>query len=708
MRRAKTRAFTVIEMLVVAGIMAILAGLSVATIKRTSQKAPAQGLVQVLAEELRLARQKAVTNASPVAVCLPADGIPQSSSFYILEGRNAPIITRVRDLSGDFIGASMFVGVWPGAPATKNAPLPAGSKAGAWDLDQWLPAGSKTDFVFCFTPDGSLITNDLPSFDGSYHIVAANGLTFGPGAAAGASTVSPGPVYAQLQQAGDPQTLSISPAGGITIRAGVVRGPGIDIAGRATGGAVAPRESVTTLAPSSVELSTIYVQSAPDPSIPNDGLCKPGQYISLECWARDPGGRQLFAKWNQTSSSGRLGRFSFPNGGAPPGSVLQKEVDRMEWDPNHDWGDGTRGGWRARWGWTVPSDAVSGDVFTVTADVRDARGEANIAVPPSLTLRVSPPGDLLFERDIGGARWQIYEMNTDGTNMFRLSPMDREETFPSVASDGRRMVCLSRDMATPGAPYEVYAMNVDGTMRRQITNMGGLKTALTISPSGEYVALVVDGDLWMARINGTDYPLSLGNPFLYRVAQNLANQPSQHGIKKMRPCWSPDSRWCLYEANSELRAVRFDGTDDTHIMGPFANGGVNEPPLSPSIALNGSRMAYSIGNYNPVISSIPYPAGGDPRGIVDPGWGQFIQMDGIAGIPSGSAGIDDDWPAVSPDGQRLLITRSTQTTSPPGTEDPGPFSITIVDYNVPNAQYFGPGSQITPAGMNARRAVWIK
>lgn len=67
--------------------------------------------------------------------------------------------------------------------------------------------------------------------------------------------------------------------------------------------------------------------------------------------------------------------------------------------------------------------------------------------------------------------WEIYVMETDGTNVQRLTSNNCMDRFPSWSPDGKELLFASTRPPSPGAQpnLDVYRMNSDGTQQRLLT-----------------------------------------------------------------------------------------------------------------------------------------------------------------------------------------------------------------------------------------------
>ncbi len=90
----------------------------------------------------------------------------------------------------------------------------------------------------------------------------------------------------------------------------------------------------------------------------------------------------------------------------------------------------------------------------------------------------------LFERDPAWAN-EIYVMNSDGTNVRRLTISPGYDGGPFFSADGNS-ICWRR-FSEDGATAEIMTMDVDGANPRQITNLKAMSWAPYFHPSGKYI-----------------------------------------------------------------------------------------------------------------------------------------------------------------------------------------------------------------------------
>ncbi|MFA7484391.1 MAG: prepilin-type N-terminal cleavage/methylation domain-containing protein, partial [Vulcanimicrobiota bacterium] len=101
MTRGKIRGFSLLELLVGLGLLIILLGLSFYRFKSTGGDSKAAA--NIMAAELKAARQLARSSNEPVAVAFPTtpDSVPHATGFLIFQGWTQPRPHRGFSLQAD-------------------------------------------------------------------------------------------------------------------------------------------------------------------------------------------------------------------------------------------------------------------------------------------------------------------------------------------------------------------------------------------------------------------------------------------------------------------------------------------------------------------------------------------------------------------------------------------------------------------------------
>lgn len=536
--------FSLIELTVAGLILATVAFVGVVALRGTPGKTGAHGLALMLAEEFRLASQKAVADQIPVAVVVPSAGgsVPHAQSVYIVEGQDQPRITRVANYAGDFPQAVAFVGSW-GSPGLAAS---TGSKFSGLDLDRWIPDARQSDYYFLFTPDGGVLSNDLPVVDGCYHVVAAAGVRYATGGApTGGGRVANKPTYFSLQAAGSPFTVRLSPGGSVTVVQGIPSAPGValesslSLAATPAGPPVAGAGSPT---PPEMVRVEVLPQANPD-SLPTgvDVTCDPDGFLTLNLWARDDDGGPIYVEWTASD-----GRFSFPG------------AQRMVWDDE-------AGLWFSSWQWRPPLGAVAGQRYQISCAIGDVDQTVMIPLGPALTdIELVDEGRIAFEREEKSNAWphnhSIYLMNADGTGETLV--LDRGDVVhdgdPRLSRDGSKLIYNSGTSWWQG----LDVANSDGSNPVEIVPDSAI--CGSFSPNGDRVAY------WSN--SGAGFTLCTANADGTNVQQwyNVGNAIGHH-----TPSWSADGTMLSFKdqgsVTSDLRVVDVTTGAVTSVAGPGAS-----------------------------------------------------------------------------------------------------------------------------------------
>lgn len=425
------RGLSLLELMLTIGLALILLG--VAVVPRGGKGASSQGLAQMLAEELRASRIRAMTTGKPVALVLPSDNgnLSHSQSFYMMEGFSAPSVSRVVNFAGEFPRSSLFIGVWElnalqlRNPFLLNTALPAatGLLADGFDPAQWLPANFK-DYALIFTPSGGVTSNGLANFDGDYHVLVSQGVTYAAGAPPAGAPLAQYPIaYRRPHSAGLPWTVNISRTGSISVSAGVTAAASVQTTAHPLDSGprpVPPRLS----AGANHNPVLVEVESRPEAiagTLPSGASASLGDdgHLTLRVRAKDPDGDTLWLKW--TCSIGKL------SGGLQemrmePGELVDKE--RI---------------WEGTWEWVPPNGNWSS--ADLTFEVRDRRG-GTVGGNLGSSARVAQlaPGKLAFVRD----DCEICVCKPDGTSVLSYAADDNDVFYDSYwtvafSPDGSRL-----------------------------------------------------------------------------------------------------------------------------------------------------------------------------------------------------------------------------------------------------------------------------
>jgi TolB protein len=199
---------------------------------------------------------------------------------------------------------------------------------------------------------------------------------------------------------------------------------------------------------------------------------------------------------------------------------------------------------------------------------------------------------------------EIYVVNTDGSNLKRLTTNKGEDLTPSWSPDGTKILFMS-DMLGPGDPGKLYisVMNADGSNPHPLTKSKGMGPSW--SPDGSQIAFVTGKNsisyLNVMKADGTHAQIIKTNPvaeiasvtwspdgtqitFISQKTITSAAEVNVIGVdgknqRSLTPglrvifgglCWSPDGTQLLFsmrgdgrslQGNPQLYVVNADGSD---------------------------------------------------------------------------------------------------------------------------------------------------
>ncbi|MFN8608949.1 MAG: hypothetical protein U0931_15555 [Vulcanimicrobiota bacterium] len=289
------RAMTLLELMLVLALGVLILSMGVTSMRRTAQESGSKALADLLVEEFKAARALAIVTQSPVGISLSG---PISQSLRRWEGTSQARMTRVVNFQGDFPDCKCFVGIWDVDPTQLKQPaltpglgMPSsGRNLGSFQLASWIPA-TFADNLLVFTPSGNVVSNDLPLYDNSYHVLVGKGIE-----AAAVSPSLPGvssgrhpSAYYQASRVSDAFCVSLTSEGWASSSRGVpAAGPALAL-GSGTFGENGPRIALTRLGPNhnpeivQIKLNPVAVELL---NAGETGLVEANGYLTLTTVAR--------------------------------------------------------------------------------------------------------------------------------------------------------------------------------------------------------------------------------------------------------------------------------------------------------------------------------------------------------------------------------------------------------------------------------------
>ncbi|MCK4392154.1 PD40 domain-containing protein [Candidatus Bipolaricaulota bacterium] len=174
----------------------------------------------------------------------------------------------------------------------------------------------------------------------------------------------------------------------------------------------------------------------------------------------------------------------------------------------------------------------------------------------------------------GVLKRQLYVMNADGSNVRRLTTLDRHVGSPTWSPDGGKIAFI--------ADFNVYVVNRDGT---SIQNLAP-GYDLTWAPEGRKIAFKSNKlssgltDIWCINVDGTGL-------------QNLTNDP---GAYDFVPSWSSDGTKIAFvsyrDGDYEIYVMNADGTKQRNLTNHRASDYEPNRNWGPMWSPDGTKIAF--------------------------------------------------------------------------------------------------------------------
>jgi Tol biopolymer transport system component len=233
----------------------------------------------------------------------------------------------------------------------------------------------------------------------------------------------------------------------------------------------------------------------------------------------------------------------------------------------------------------------------------------------------SYPSRIAFDSDRGVGTSEIYLMNSDGSNLTRLTTNATHEYNAAISPDGTRIAFESNRTGI----YQIYAMNLDGSNVQQVTSSGIWDQFPRWSPDGRRIVF--------SRV--VQYP-GVSRICVVNADGTGSVQISGSTNNDWGPDWSPDGTKIAFYSyvggHAELYTMNPDGTGRQRIT--------NSPhdKTSPRWSPDGTSFAYSATNANWSPASI-----------------HVVNVDGTADVALTDSTFNNYHPAWSPDGSRIVF-----------------------------------------------------
>lgn len=171
-------------------------------------------------------------------------------------------------------------------------------------------------------------------------------------------------------------------------------------------------------------------------------------------------------------------------------------------------------------------------LFAIFTAVSSLHGQ-----PPSAAYfnpEWSPDGKKITFESSKSGKFAVYVINTDGTELQKLTSDDSDSTQPSWSPTSKQIAFVSnRD-----GPHHIYIMNADGSEQRRLTDSPDDDLTPSFSPKGDHIVFVSKP---ASEYVGNIFVISTSGAGRGRLTEPLANFSS--------PQWAPNGKTIVFTSN---------------------------------------------------------------------------------------------------------------------------------------------------------------
>jgi TolB protein len=207
------------------------------------------------------------------------------------------------------------------------------------------------------------------------------------------------------------------------------------------------------------------------------------------------------------------------------------------------------------------TDDRSTDIYVIAADGSSARNVTGDDGAADWGPDWSPDGSWIAWNTAADAQvgFDLGLVHADGTDRRVVKPGVYVE-YPDWSSDGRRIAFMSQ-VAEEGSQYDIFVMDTDGSNVQRLTTVPGVDGWPTWSPDGTSIAFSsTRDDCSQSSLPGC---LSTGDigPYhtLYVMAADGSAQRRVSTLFGQIADWSPDGRFLVFEGQGGLTVISRDG-----------------------------------------------------------------------------------------------------------------------------------------------------
>lgn len=153
-------------------------------------------------------------------------------------------------------------------------------------------------------------------------------------------------------------------------------------------------------------------------------------------------------------------------------------------------------------------------------------------------------------------QWQIYVMDSDGSNQIRLTQGAESSINPTWSADGTRIAFTRFGSVTRFVYSEIYVMDADGSNQMQLTNSAGIRGAMNEAPDWSPGGTKIAFSRYGTNSNIQIYVMNSDGSNVAKITSNGGEGPF----------WSPDGTKIAFtnyrSGHAAVHVIDADGSNE--------------------------------------------------------------------------------------------------------------------------------------------------
>lgn len=219
-------------------------------------------------------------------------------------------------------------------------------------------------------------------------------------------------------------------------------------------------------------------------------------------------------------------------------------------------------------------------IFTINTDGTNLKRLTNNSSNDEHPSWSADESQIVFVSDRDGNS-EIYVMNADGTNQKNISNHPAEDRHPNWSPDGKKIIFNSS--RNEEKELSIFVMNSDGSNVKSLSKPEDkeIESYASFSPNGSKIVFVK----WFENSNGEIFVMNSDGT----IPVNVTNNPAFDGY----PCWSPDGKSILFSSNRSGKYKLFTINIDGNELKPFLQSPFDEHQIRAHWSINGSTAVFN-------------------------------------------------------------------------------------------------------------------